>query len=461
MSDTIDRLIAKARTAQQKIEYWPQDRVDEMVLAVGWENYKRENAEEIAYLAVEETKMGFYDHKVLKHRNKTLGALRDLAGVNTLGIIEENQAKGIIKIAKPVGVIGAITPVTNCEATLPVKALYALKTRNAVIFAPHPSAKKTARLVCEKMWAGLDKVNVPRGLIQTIDEPSIQLSQELMSKVDLVVATGGGSMVKAAYSSGTPAYGVGAGNAVVVVDETAELEAAAEKIRIGKCFDYATSCSSENSVILQADIYDEMISNLQKQGGYLCNAVERAQLRQTMWPDGVHLSKAIVAQPVEKIAQTAGIDIPSGTTFLMVEGENISDDNPFCKEKLSLVLTVWKYNQFEEVIEMIEDITALNGRGHSCGIHTTNHNRIIELGKKVKVSRMMVNQSHSLANSGNFSNGMPITLTLGCGTWGGNITTENITWRHFLNITWISLPIETNRPTDESIFSTYWEKFGK
>lgn len=461
MTIEIDTMIERAKAAQQQVEYWDQDQVDEMVLAVGWENYKQENAEEIARMAIDETRMGLYEHKVLKHRNKTFGVLRDLAGVKTVGIIEEDAAKGIIKIAKPVGVIGALTPVTNCEATLPVKALYALKTRNAIIFSPHPSAKKTAKLVCEKIWAGLEKVKAPKDLVQTIENPTIEFSQELMTKVDLVIATGGGPMVKVAYSSGTPAYGVGAGNAVVIIDETADLAVAAEKIRIGKCFDNATSCSSENSIIIQSSIYAQMVSELRAQGGYFCSEMEREKLQSVMWPDGIHLNKAIVAQPVKKIAETAGVEIPDGTNFLMVEGKNISAGNPFCKEKLSLVLTVWRYDDFKDAVQMIEDITSLNGQGHSCGIHTTNDQRVIELATKVKVSRLMVNQSHSLGNSGNFNNGMPFTLTLGCGSWGGNITSENVNWKHFLNITWVSKLIEMNRPSDEMIFSKYWEKFGK
>jgi sulfoacetaldehyde dehydrogenase len=461
MSIIIDELIGRARAAQKAIEFWPQEKVDEMVLAVGWENYKTENAQEIARLAVVETGMGLYEHKVLKHQNKTLGVLRDLKGVKTVGIIETDEKKGLIKIAKPVGVIGALTPVTNCEATLPVKGLYALKTRNAIIFAPHPKAKKTAKLVCEKMWQGLNKVGAPKDLIQTIEEPTIELSQELMGKVDLVVATGGGPMVKSAYSSGTPAYGVGAGNAVVIVDETADLAAAAEKIYKGKSFDNATSCSSENSIAIQESVYDVMMSELKKQGGYFCNDSEREKLKNAMWPDGVHLNKDVVAQPVEKIAALAGINIPEGTKFLMAEGKDISRENPFCKEKLSLVLAVWKYNLFEEAIKLIESITSINGQGHSCGIHTTREDRIIELGTRVKVSRIMVNQSQSLGNSGNFNNGMPITLTLGCGTWGGNITSENVNWKHYMNITWISKPIEINRPSDEEIFGDFWDKYGK
>jgi len=457
----IDELIAKANAAQRQIEYWSQEKVDLMVTAVGWETYKLENAQDIARLAVEETGMGFYDHKLQKHQKKTIGTLRDLQNIRTVGVIEDDPGRGLTKIAKPVGVIGALTPVTNCEATLPSKALPALKCRNAIIFAPHPHAKKTAALVCETLRTGLKKAQAPVDLIQTIEEPSVDLSKELMSKVDLVVATGGGPMVKSAYSSGTPAYGVGAGNAVIIVDESADLKAAAEKIYLGKTFDYATSCSSENSVVLQERIYEQMVDYLKEQGGYWCNEEEREKLKRSMWPDGSHLNKEIVAQPVEKIAKMAGISIPTGTTFLMVPGHHIGDDDPFCKEKLSLVLTVWKYQEFEDAIKMVETITALNGRGHSCGIHSTNEQHIMALAMRVKVSRMMVNQSQSLGNSGNFSNGMPFTLTLGCGTWGGNITTENVHWKHFLNVTWVSRPIEPIIPSEEEIFGEVWQKIGK
>ncbi len=461
MQTSIDELIQRARKAQQEIEFWPQERVDLMVAAVGWETYKPENAQQIARLAVDETGMGVYEHKLLKHQKKTLGTLRDMQGVKTVGVIEEDSQKGLIKIAKPVGVIGALTPVTNCEATLPSKALPALKCRNAIIFAPHPHAKKTAALVVETLREGLRKVGAPLDLIQTIAEPSVELSKELMSKVDLVVATGGGPMVKSAYSSGTPAYGVGAGNAVVIVDETADLAAAADKICQGKTFDNATSCSSENSVVLQAGIYDRMLENLKAVGGYWCDEEERARLQQTMWPDGLHLNKDIVAQPVEKIANMAGLQIPAGSKFLMVAGKHVGDDDPFCKEKLSLVLTVWKYNDFEEAIQMVENITALNGRGHSCGIHTSSDSHILELAMRAKVSRMLVNQAHSLGNSGNYNNGMPFTLTLGCGTWGGNITSENVHWKHFMNVTWVSKPIEALAPNEAEIFGEVWNCYGK
>jgi sulfoacetaldehyde dehydrogenase len=459
MQNLIDDLVTRAHQAQQKIANWSQADIDEVVTGIGWETYKM--AEEIAALAIEESQMGVYEHKLAKHQIKTLGILRDLQGVNTTGVIEKDDEKGLIKIAKPVGVIGALTPVTNCEATLPAKALPALKCRNAIIFAPHPKAKKTARLVTNSMRRGLEKIGAPEDLIQTIEEPSIDLAQELMAKVDLVIATGGSAMVKSAYSSGTPAYGVGAGNAVVIVDESADLSDAAQKIFLGKTFDNATSCSSENSVIILSKIYQEMLTELKKVGGYLCDDAERASLKQVMWPDGKHLNKEIVAQPVNKIADMADIAIPEGTTFLMVEADEIGLENPFCKEKLSLVLTLWKSESFDQAVDMVSEITSINGTGHSCGIHTKNEDHILALGHRVNVSRIMVNQAQSLGNSGNYGNGMPFTLTLGCGTWGGNITTENIHWKHFLNVTWVSKPIDPVVPDPETLFGGYWEKFGK
>lgn len=461
MADCIEQMVLRAKEAQQTIEYWDQEQIDEIVLAAGWEVYRKENAEVCARLAFDETGMGVYEDKLLKLQKKTLGTLRDLHGVKTVGVIEENREKGLVKLAKPVGVIGALTPVTNAAATLPGNALSALKTRNAIIFAPHPSAKKTAAKVCDFMRAGLRKAGAPEDLIQCISEPSIELSQALMKQVDLVLATGGSAMVRAAYSSGTPAYGVGAGNVVVIVDETADLAAAARKIRLGKTFDFATSCSSENSVLIQDSKFEEMIGCLQQEGGYLCSLEEKAQLRKAMWPDGKHLSKAIIAQSAQTIAKAAGLTVPDETRFIMVPGEAVGPDDPFSGEKLSVVLTVWRYGEFDEAVDYVNRITAYSGKGHSCGIHTQRDDRILELATRARVSRIMVNQSQSYGNSGNYDNGMPFTLTLGCGTWGGNISSENITWKHFINTTWVSKPIEPVVPDENVIFGSHWEKYGR
>ena len=461
MSELIDHLLAKAREAQKVIEFWPQEKVDEMILAVGWEAYKRETAETVARLAVEETGLGVYEDKVLKHQKKTIGVLRDLQGEKTVGVIERVPEKGLVKIAKPMGVIGAITPMTNSSSTMPCNGLMILKARNAVIFAPHPRAKKTCAVTCEEMRKGLAKVGAPLDLVQYIEEPSIELTQELMSKVDLVLATGGAGVVKPAYSSGKPAYGVGAGNATVVVDETADLPVTATKICKGKIFDNATSCSAENNIVIQESIFDDLLEELKKTGGHLVTGEDRAKLKAAMWPDGVHLSGKIVCKSVKFIAEEAGIHVPDGTKFIMVLGEHIGPEDMFSAEKLSPVLTLWKYKTFDQAVQMVIDITGFSGYGHSCGIHSVNEEHILELATKAKVSRMMVRQAQSVGNSGDWENGMPFSMSLGCGTWGGNITSENITVKHFLNVTWVSYPIPAEIPDPEVIFAPHFAKYGK
>ncbi len=461
MTATLPEIVAKARAAQAAVCDWSQERVDEMIAAVGWALYRREHAEACARSAIEETTMGLYEDKLVKHRKKTLGTLRDLQGARTVGIIDEDKARGLIKIAKPVGVVGALTPVTNCSSTICCNGLSILKGRNAVIFAPHPSAKRTAELTCGYMRDALRKVGAPEALVQNVAEPSIDLTQQLMKLVDVVVATGGAAMVKAAYSSGTPSYGVGAGNSICVIDETADIRDAAHKIRLSKTFDNATSCSSENSVVIHEDVFQATIDALQAEGGYLCNPAERAKLHAFMWPDGAHLNKQVPGRHAKTIAAGAGLTVPEGTAFLMVRGERIGPEDLFSGEKLSPVLTVWKFAAFREAIAYVQKLTAYSGRGHSCSIHTTRDDRVIELGMQVPVSRMIVRQSQCYANSGDYVNGMPFSLTLGCGTWAGNLTTDNINYRHFLNYTWLSTPIPEKTPTDEEIFGGYLKKWGR
>ena len=461
MSESVKALVERARQAQRIIEYWPQEKIDLMVAAVGWELYKEENAIRCAELAIRETGMGVFEDKLLKHRKKTLGVLRDLQGAKTVGVIDVDEARGLIKIAKPVGVVAAITPVTNPTSTPAGNGLAILKTRNAVIFGPHPRARQTTGLVVELMREGLRKTGAPMDLVQVLPEPSRETVRELMSESDLVVATGADSIVKAAYSSGTPAYGVGAGNACVVVDETAVIPDVARKVFLSKTFDNATSCSSENSLIIQKGVWNELISALQAQGGYLCTAEDKIKLRATLWPDQKKLNSQIVARSARTIAEMASIQVPESTRFLMVGGEAPVANDLFAGEKLSPILTLWSYDAFVEALDYVERLTRVCGYGHSCGIHSEDQAHILELATKCHVSRMMVNQAQCYANSGNFDNGMPFTMTLGCGTWGGNITSENIVWKHFLNTTWVSKPIPAVMPDEAAIFGDCWKTFGK
>lgn len=461
MTDTVHDLVARARAAQAVVSDWSQAQVDDMIAAAGWAVYRRDHAEACARLACDETGMGIYEDKVLKHRKKTLGTLRDLQDAKTVGLIEEDRGRGLLKFAKPVGVVGALTPVTNASSTICCNGLSILKGRNAVIFAPHPAAKRTAALTCGYMRAALRQVDAPEDLVQNIAEPSIPTTQELMKAVDLIVATGGAAMVKAAYSSGTPAYGVGAGNSICIVDETADVADAAHKIAQSKTFDNATSCSSENSVVIHETIADEILKRFAAEGGYRCDPTERERLQRYMWPDGVHLNKQVPGQSAATIAAAAGLAVPDGTRFLLVRGQAIGPEDPFSGEKLSPVLTVWAFRAFPEAIAYVQKLTAYSGRGHSCSIHTTRDDRVKELGMRASVSRIMVRQPQCYANSGDYVNGMPFSLTLGCGTWGGNIASENITWKHFINTTWVSLPIEAVIPDEGALFGAHWAKYGK
>lgn len=447
----VNGLVERARKAQKIVESFNQERVDHLVTAIVWNIVKPGTIEEISKFAVEETELGNYESKYAKLNTKLKGALRDMKGKKSMGIIERDEEKGLIKIAKPVGVVGAVNPTTNPEATPVLKAIMAIKTRNAVVMSPHPKAKKTNTMIVNIMREVLKKYNAPEDLIIGIENPTLGITQELMKQCDLVLATGGGAMVNAAYSSGTPAYGVGVGNAVVVIDETADIKDAANKIMRSKTFDFATSCSAENSLVIQEDIYHELIRALEDEGGYLLNSEEKAKLQKNMWIDGV-LNRDVVAQPVQKIAEVGGLKIPEDRKFIMVEETKIGPEYPFSGEKLSMVVALFKYKEFQEAIDKVNEITEYQGKGHSCGIHSTNEDHIVEFALKTYTSRVMVRQPQCLANSGAWTNGMPMTLSLGCGTWGGNISSENITWKHLLNTTWVSYPIPDTQPTDEELF---------
>ena len=447
----VAELVARARTAQAIAENFSQEMVDKLTTALVWDIVRDGPAQQIAQLAVDESAMGNYESKYAKLMTKCKGALRDMQGEKSVGIIERDEKKGLFKVAKPVGVVAGVLPCTNPEATPVIKAIMAVKTRNAVILAPHPRTKKTNKMIVATMRATLKKYGAPEDLIIGIDEPSLAATNELMRQADLVIATGGGALVKSAYSSGTPAYGVGQGNSVVVVDETADLKDAANKVMRSKTFDFATSCSTENSLVVQSGVYAEFVKCLQEEGAYLVNADEKEKLEQAMWIDG-HLNPKIIAQSLQTIADVAGLEIPSDRKFFLVEESGIGAEAPFSGEKLSMVAALFKYEDFAEAVEKVNLITSYHGRGHSCGIHSFNDAHIEELALKTKTSRIMVRQPQCLANSGAWTNGMPMTLTLGCGTWGGNASSQNITWKNLLNTTWVSAPIEAKMPSDEALF---------
>jgi sulfoacetaldehyde dehydrogenase len=446
-------LIARSRAAQAQIENYTQEQVDRLIRGMVYAVARDDVAEQIAQHTVDETQLGNYDGKFLKIHRKTRAALMDIIDDKSVGVIEEDPERQLVKIAKPVGVIGALSPSTNPEATPVIKAICAVKGRNSIIIAPHPRAKLTNKMICDKMRAALVKLGAPADLVIAIETPSVEKTNELMRQCDRVLATGGGPMVLAAYSSGTPALGVGVGNAVITVDDTADLDEAAEKIRISKTLDLAASCSSDNSVVLLDAVYDRMLEKLQRQGGYLVSPDEKAKLQETIWKDGA-LNTAIVAQPAEKIAAMAGFDIPEGKTFFIVPETGYGPDYPFSGEKLSVTMALYRAKDIDEAIALTNGIQAYQGRGHSCGIYSKSDENIMKLAHQTYTSRVMVNQPQAASNSGNLWNGMRQTFSLGCGSWGGNATNNNISWRDLINETWVSKPLPQTKviPSDEELF---------
>jgi sulfoacetaldehyde dehydrogenase len=461
----ISELLEKARTAQKKIENYSQQQVDELVTAVCWSIVQPDKARQLAKLAVDESGFGNYQDKFTKIRGRCMGTLLDMQGVKTVGIVEEQPEKGLIKIAKPVGVIAALIPITGPDATPPLKTLLALKGCNAIIIAGHPKAQETTELTVEFMRAACEQLGAPANLIQVVKNPSLTKTQELMRQVDLILATGGEVMVKAAYSSGTPAYGVGVGNAVHIADETADVNDMANCVVTAKTFDYATSCLADNAVVIHSSIYDDLVKLLVKAGGYLCNAQEKAQLQHIMWTNAQHPIPSInvIAKSAAVIAEQAGINVnvPEQCKFLMVEEQWAGQDHPFSGEKLSPVLTLYRYDgDIDNAITLVNSITDYQGRGHTCGIHSQNNDNIMAVALGTKTARVMVNQNLN-EGAGSLRNGLPYTLSLSCGTWGGNITTENINARHLINLTWVSRPIAPRLLNESLLFSQHWEKYGR
>ncbi|MEM1434762.1 MAG: aldehyde dehydrogenase family protein [Pseudomonadota bacterium] len=452
-SAVIAELVARSRAAQAQIENYTQAQVDELIRAMVWSVARPGVAEKIAQFTVDETALGDYDGKFLKIQRKTRATLMDIIDDKSVGILREDPEREIVIIAKPMGVIGALAPSTNPEATPVIKGIHAVKGRNSIIVAPHPRAKRTNKLICDYMRAALKECGAPEDLVIGIEEPSLELTNELMRQCDRVLATGGGAMVTAAYSSGTPALGVGVGNAVITVDETADLDDAAEKIRISKTLDLAASCSSDNSVLLVDAIYDEMLGKLIAQGGYLVSDEEKQQLQNTIWHDG-HLNTAIVAQPAQKIAAMAGINLPQDRLFFIVPETGFGSDYPFSGEKLSVVMALYRARDIDHAIELTNDIQSYQGQGHSCGIYSNSDEHIMRLANRTHTSRVMVNQPQAASNSGNLWNGMRQTFSLGCGSWGGNGTNHNISWRDLINETWVSKPLPKNKelPNDDVLF---------
>ena len=457
----IEQLVSDARDAQEIINHYSQEQVDELILAVAWEVIQPENNQELSEMAVSQTGLGNVEDKKRKNRRKTIGLLRDLKDVKTVGIIDENVQTGIIEIARPVGVIGAIVPSTNPIATPLNKVINALKCRNAIILAPSPKGAKVCSRVVELIQIALVRIGAPKNIVQSLPEPiSKEDTNELSNLVDLIVATGSQNNIQRALQSGTPTLGVGVGNVPSIIDESANLNDASHKIMTSKTFDNATSCSSENSIIVHEKVYDSMISLLVEEGGSLLNGDEKLKLQGTMWNDRGVINRDVIAKRAAEIAKLSGL---SGkhldSKFLMVEEQYIGSSYPFSMEKLSPVLTIYKAKDFDHAVNIAKDILNNQGKGHSCSIHSQNEDNIFKLGQELPVCRIIVNQAHCFATGGNFDNGLPFSLSMGCGTWGNNVTDENLNYKHYLNTTKIVKTIKNNEPSEKDIFSSYWKKY--
>ncbi len=460
--EIVEQLVARARAAMEGFQRASQERTDEAVTALAWSLYKPEHALELARNAVRDTGLGNVADKVIKNQRKTVGTLRDLLRVRTVGVIEEDPAKGLVKYAKPVGVVGAVCPSTNPSATPVNKALMAIKGRNAVIIAPSPAGWSTTNRAVELMRAALERVELPADLVQVLPAPVDKaLTAALMEQCDLLVVTGSQNNVRSAYRSGTPAIGVGTGNVPVIVDASADLEDAAEKICASKTFDNATSCSSENALVIVDEVYERTIAALQTVGGYLATAKEKNAIEACLWVDG-RLNRKVIAKDAEVFAREAGLAGAAGSAkFFMVEEDGVGHGYPFSGEKLSLVLAIYRAADFEAAIERTREILDHQGRGHSCGIHTRDLAHAQRLADTMDVVRVLVNQAHTFGNGGGFDSGLNFTLSMGCGTWGGNSISENLNYRHFINITHLSTVIPEDRPSEEQLFGPYWERHGK
>ncbi len=460
---TVAELITRARAAQRVADGYDQARVDELVAAAGWAIMEPGRNRELAELAVADSGIGDVEDKIRKNQRKTLGLLRDLKGAKSVGVIAEHPDKGLVEIARPVGVVCAITPSTNPAATPANKIINALKGRNAVIVAPSPKGWSTAQRLAEMVHAQFARIGAPADLVQVLPAPITKHStHELMAACDLVVATGSQANVRAAYTCGTPAFGVGAGNVAGIVDETADVDAAAERILRSKTFDNATSCSSDNSLVVVAAVKAQLLAALQARGMVMLSAADKAQLQRLMWPDG-KLSAAATGQTASEVARRAGLleVAAKKPSALLVEETGFGPEHPFSGEKLSPVLAVYTAADFDDAARIVERIYAYQGAGHSVGLHSTVPERALALGLHLPVSRVIVNQAHAIATGGSFDNGLPFSLSMGCGTWGRNNFSDNMNYRHFLNITRISRPIPERVPTEDEIFGDYFAKHGR
>jgi len=458
--ESIEAIVARSRAAQEKFETeGSQERYDRAAQAVAWAIMEPARNRALAELAVETTGLGNVPDKITKNHRKTLGLMRDIKGSTTYGVILDDPATGITEIARPKGVVAAIVPSTNPAATPANNIINALKCGNSIIVASSPKGVACAERLIEFIQAEFAKIGEDPDLVQMVPAPgSKEKTQSLMEACDMIVATGSQNNVHRAQTAGTPAVAVGAGNVTVIVDETADLAAAAEKIRASKCFDNATSCSSENAVVVVDAIYDAFVAAMANAGGALIE--DEAGIVAKLWAGG-HLNRSVIAQDADKMIEALDLDVPEGTEYIAVPTSGIGPDHPLSGEKLSRVLALYRAADFDEAVQVTRTIQLYQGAGHSVGIHSADPDRPMALANAIPTSRVIVNQAHTFATGGAFNNGMPFSLSMGCGTWGGNMVNDNVNYRHFMQSTKIVREIPPAEPSLEEIFDGYWSKAGK
>ena len=460
----VNELVERARLAQKEFEAnGSQERYDMAALAAAWALMDPARNEELATMAVELTGLGNIKDKITKNHRKTLGVLRDIKHSKTYGVISDNPKTGITEIARPVGVVGAVVPSTNPVATPTNNVINALKCGNAIILSPSPKGVAVCKKLLGYIHAEFSKIGLNPDLIQMIPAPVSKVkAQRLMEAVDILVVTGSQNNVHRAYSSGTPAIGVGAGNVTVIIDETADLQSAAQKITASKTFDNATSCSSENVIIVVDAIREAFMAELHKAGGRMLDDANTSKIKSSLFQDG-GLNRHMIARDIDQVIDVAELEVrdPDSAKFLLIEGEGIGVDYPESGEKLSLVTTLYHAKDFEAAKQIAAEVLSHQGAGHSIGVHTTDDNRALALGTEIPTCRVIVNQAHCFATGGSFDNGMPFSLSMGCGTWGGNSIDDNFNHKHLMNITKIVRTIPVNEPKLDDVFGDYWKKVGK
>jgi len=450
---SIQELVDKARHAQIEFESFNQEQVDAIVRDIG--KFVFDNAESLARMAVEETEMGSYDDKVLKNKGKARVIWNNLKDKKSRGVIGEDTDTNLVFVAKPMGVVAAVTPVTNPIVTPMCNGMFALKTGNAVIFASHPKAQKCAEYLTLEFMKIVKSHNGPDNLIQVVTNGSVEKTQQLMQSADVVVATGGGAMVKSAYSSGKPSFGVGAGNVPVIIDRNIDLQEAVEKIVDGASFDHGIICSHEQFVIAPEENFDKTIELFTNTGKvwFTDNQEQIQKLREVVFQDG-YLNKDVVGKSAFDVGKMAGIDVPESSRLILLPADGSGTDDVLAKEKLCPVIAIVPYSTFEEAVTMAKANLLVEGAGHSAALHSNNDENIQKAGVELPISRLVVNQPSSTSAGGSLTNGFAPTTTLGCGSWGGNSISENLDYKHLMNVSRIGKVIPDKKvPTDDEIWA--------